>query len=43
MLQDLVLAAIRDAAEKATDLRAQALGALDIGGALGGLSGLLGQ
>ena len=43
MLQDLVLAAVRDASEKAAELHAKALGTLDLGGAFGGLSGLLGQ
>jgi nucleoid-associated protein EbfC len=39
MLQDLVLAAIRDAVEKAKELNDQALGGLGLGG---GLEGLLG-
>jgi hypothetical protein len=43
MLQDLVLAAVRDASEKASELHATALGSLDLGRAFGGLSGLLGQ
>jgi nucleoid-associated protein EbfC len=45
MLQDLVLAAIRDAVEKASALTSNALGNLggvDLGG-LGGLGGLFGQ
>jgi DNA-binding YbaB/EbfC family protein len=36
MLQDLVLAAVRDAVHKASDLSQQAMGGLDLG-ALGGL------
>ena len=36
MLQDLVLAAVRDATHKATALSQQAMGGLDLGG-LGGL------
>jgi len=41
MLQDLVLAAVRDAVEQAAGLTADALGGggLDLGGALGGLLG----
>ena len=39
MLQDLVLAAIRDSVEKANELNQQALGGLGLGG---GLEGLLG-
>lgn len=38
MLQDLVLAAVRDAIAKATELAQQAMGGLDLGG-LGGLLG----
>jgi DNA-binding YbaB/EbfC family protein len=38
MLQDLVLAALRDAMAKATELSQQAMGGLDLGG-LGGLLG----
>ncbi len=38
MLQDLVLAAVRDAVGKATQLSQQAMGGLDLGG-LGGLLG----
>ena len=38
MLQDLVLAAVRDATAKATELSQQAMGGLDLGG-LGGLLG----
>ena len=38
MLQDLVLAAVRDATSKATALSQKAMGGLDIGG-LGGLFG----
>ena len=38
MLQDLVLAAVRDASAKATELSQQAMGGLDLGG-LGGLLG----
>ena len=38
MLQDLVLAALRDAMSKATELSQQAMGGLDLGG-LGGLLG----
>ena len=44
-LQDLVLAALRDATEKAQQLQADALGQVGFGGGLGdlgGLSGLLG-
>ena len=41
-LEDLVLAALHDAAEKAQQLQAKAMGGLgDLG--LGGLGGLLGQ
>jgi DNA-binding YbaB/EbfC family protein len=48
MLQDLVLAAVRDGLEKATRLATDTIGGaggLDIGGALGGLGlgGMLGQ
>lgn len=39
MLQDLVLAAVRDLVEQAQALQSQALGGLDLGG---GLEGLLG-
>ena len=39
MLQDLVLAAIRDAVTQANDLNSEALGGLGLGG---GLEGLLG-
>jgi nucleoid-associated protein EbfC len=39
MLQDLVLAAVRDAVDKANELNRQALGGLGLGG---GLEGLLG-
>jgi DNA-binding YbaB/EbfC family protein len=42
MLQDLVLAAIRDAMEKASQLASSALGDTGLGG-LPGLGGLLGQ
>ncbi len=38
MLQDLVLAAIRDAVDKASQITQQAMGGLDLGG-LGGLLG----
>jgi DNA-binding protein YbaB len=38
MLQDLVLAALRDAMSNATELSQQAMGGLDLGG-LGGLLG----
>jgi DNA-binding YbaB/EbfC family protein len=41
MLQDLVLAAVRDVVDQVQAETAQALGGL--GGGLGGLSGLLGQ
>ena len=41
MLQDLVLAAIRDAVARVNELSQQAMGGLDLGG-LGGLGGLLG-
>jgi DNA-binding YbaB/EbfC family protein len=40
MLQDLVLAAIRDAVAQANDLNSEALGGIGLGG--GGLDGLLG-
>jgi nucleoid-associated protein EbfC len=40
MLQDLVLAAIRDAVTRANELNRQALGGLGLGG---GLEGLLGR
>jgi nucleoid-associated protein EbfC len=40
MLQDLVLAAIRDAVSRANELNRQALGGLGLGG---GLEGLLGR
>jgi hypothetical protein len=39
MLQDLVLAAVRDAVEKAQDMATDALGDVGLGGALGGLLG----
>jgi DNA-binding protein YbaB len=39
MLQDLVLAAVRDAVAQANDLNGEALGGLGLGG---GLEGLLG-
>jgi hypothetical protein len=39
MLQDLVLAAVRDAVARANDLNSEALGGLGLGG---GLEGLLG-
>ena len=43
MLQDLVLAALRDAVEAAQDLQADALGGAGFGeGGIGGLQGLLG-
>jgi nucleoid-associated protein EbfC len=42
MLEDLILAAVRDAVEQAQALTQDALGGLDLGGALGGLGGLLG-
>jgi DNA-binding YbaB/EbfC family protein len=42
MLEDLVLAAIHDATKKAAELSEQAMGGLDIAGALGGLGGGLG-
>jgi DNA-binding YbaB/EbfC family protein len=44
MLQDLVLAAVRDVIEQVNTETAQALGGLGgLGGGLGGLGGLLGQ
>ena len=39
MLQDLVLAAVRDAVTRANDLNRQALGGLGLGGGLEGLTG----
>jgi hypothetical protein len=39
MLQDLVLAAVRDVVEQAHAEAAQALGGLDLGGGIGGLLG----
>jgi DNA-binding YbaB/EbfC family protein len=42
MLQDLVLAALRDAVEAAQSLQADALGDAGFGDGLGGLQGLLG-
>jgi len=42
MLEDLVLAAVRDAVEAAQQLQADALGDAGLGGALGGFPGLLG-
>jgi nucleoid-associated protein EbfC len=39
MLQDLVLAAVRDAVEKAQEMATDALGDVGLGGALGGLLG----
>ncbi len=42
MLQDLVLAALRDAVEAAQSLQADALAEAGLGGGLGGLQGLLG-
>jgi len=39
MLQDLVLAAVRDAVAQANDLNSQALGGLGLGGGLDGLLG----
>lgn len=42
MLQDLVLAALRDAVEAAQSLQADALGHVGFGDGLGGLQGLLG-
>ncbi len=42
MLQDLVLAALRDATERAQQLQADAIGDLGLGDGLGGLQGLLG-
>ena len=42
MLQDLVLAAVRDAVARATELSEQAMGSIDLGPLGGGASGLLG-
>ncbi|HWG74997.1 MAG TPA: YbaB/EbfC family nucleoid-associated protein [Acidimicrobiales bacterium] len=42
LLSDLVLAAVRDAVEKANELQRQALGSFDPSAGLGGLGGLLG-
>ena len=42
MLQDLVLAAVRDAVARATELSEQAMGTIDLGPLGGGASGLLG-
>jgi len=44
MLQDLVLAAVRDAVVRATELSEQAMGTIDLGGlgGGGGMSGLIG-
>jgi hypothetical protein len=42
MLQDLVLAAIRDGLERANDLQQAAMGGTDPAAALGGLFGALG-
>jgi DNA-binding YbaB/EbfC family protein len=39
LLQDLILAALRDVVEQAHAEAAQALGGMDLGGALGGLLG----
>jgi DNA-binding YbaB/EbfC family protein len=39
MLQDLVLAAVRDAVTRANELNRQALGGLGLGGGLEGLTG----
>jgi DNA-binding YbaB/EbfC family protein len=39
LLQDLILAAVRDVVEQAHAEAAQALGGLDVGGGLGGLLG----
>ena len=39
MLEDLVLAAVRDVVEQAHDEVANALGGLNLGGGLGGLLG----
>ncbi|MGH9054799.1 MAG: YbaB/EbfC family nucleoid-associated protein [Acidimicrobiales bacterium] len=39
MLQDLVLAAVRDATEQAQSLAASALGGIDLGGGFGSLLG----
>ena len=39
MLQDLILAALRDVVEQAHAEAAQALGGMDVGGDLGGLLG----
>lgn len=41
LLEDLVLAALRNAAQQVMDLQQESLGGLDLGG-LGGLGGLLG-
>jgi DNA-binding YbaB/EbfC family protein len=43
MLQDLVLAAIRDVVEQAHADMSEAFGGFDLGGGLGGLGGLLGR
>ena len=43
MLQDLVLAAIRDVVEQAHASAAEAFGGFNLGGGVGGLGGLLGQ
>jgi DNA-binding YbaB/EbfC family protein len=43
LLQDLILAALRDVVEQVHAEAAQALGGLGLGGGLGGLGGLLGQ
>ena len=42
MLEDLVLAALRDAAGQVMELQQNAMGDLDLGGLEGGLGGLLG-
>jgi DNA-binding YbaB/EbfC family protein len=42
LLQDLVLAAIRDGLERANDLQHEALGGTDAASALGGIFGALG-
>lgn len=42
LLEDLVLAALRDASAKAADAQAEAMKGLGLGGGLGGLGGLLG-
>jgi DNA-binding YbaB/EbfC family protein len=42
MLEDLVLAALHEAMNKAAELSQQAMGGLDLGGLGGGLGGLLG-